>query len=149
MSDVTTAAVVHAQGPNPDITLTTGSDVDKRGISKSTKDGKWEVKLSINGKNTYVNRFANLADAIRCRDEARLRRKARGGKERVAPRREKQFGVRARNDGMKTTYAVEVYHKGKRHYGGVFKTREGAQEKAQALKARLVTGVVPAVPFEQ
>lgn len=88
-----------------------------------------------------MGRFNNLDDAIACRDEVRLRRaQLTPRKPQSDTRRVKKFGVRVRNDGMKTTYAVEVYHHGKHHYGGVFKTREGAQEKAQVLKSQLVSG---------
>lgn len=149
MSDAAQQMVV--QGANPNNSLT-GSGVDMTGISKSSKDGRWEVKLSIHGKRTYVDRFKNLDDAIVCRDTVRLSRAAKqpaARKPRSDTRRVKQFGVRVRNDGMKTTYAVEVYHLGKHHYGGVFKTREGAQDKAHVLKSQLVTGSTAACPLER
>lgn len=121
-------------------------DTDSRGITK-VKDGKWEVRVSIGGKNTYLNRFDTVEDAIACRDMARASREPKAGrKSRAKSTRVMTHGVHKKHDGLRVRYNVEVYHRGARHYGGRFDTYEPALVKAQEIKARLVAEAAASAP---
>jgi len=121
-------------------------DTDRRGVTKG-KDGRWEVRVSIGGLNTYHNRFDTVEEAIACRDLARASREPKAGrKSRAKSTRVMTHGVHKKNEGLRVRYDVEVYHRGVRHYGGRFDAYEPALVRAKEVKARLVAADAASAP---
>jgi len=107
---------------------------------------KWTARIKVNQKNYYLGCFEQKADAIAARKsaEARFGFHTGHGKEATpklptSPKKQGRSGVKGvtRNDGG---WAAIVYHKGKRHYAGNFKTIEDAA-KAHAAKTRELNGL--------